>query len=201
MPSKALTHDALADASAIPALPEIANGPDDNDLYPEIKLDDAMFCFPDGDTSPFPAGDAAELACDEAFQLANGTGFDAAYLEQLNGDPVDDALPERLGDPGEASNQPFPYTIPEMPAGFEIPEQPARRGTKRSAPDSPASDNPPEKKTKRPRRKKNEPEPDYSAIIRKQVKNATRTGQACDRCKVSKPVCPCFHILMVYASR
>ncbi|RMJ23807.1 hypothetical protein PHISP_05328 [Aspergillus sp. HF37] len=200
MPAKALTHDTLVDTGAIPALPVIANGPKDDDLYAKLNPDDAMLCFPDadivdnwqfmpGDTSPFLTGDAAELACADAFQLANATGFDAAYLEQLNGDPVDDAPPEQLGDPGEASNQPFPYTLAEMPAGFEMTEQPAKRGTKRSAPDSPASDNPPEKKAKRPRRKKNEPEPDYSAIIRKQVKNATRTGQACDRCKVKRMKC------------
>ncbi|RJE18436.1 hypothetical protein PHISCL_09232, partial [Aspergillus sclerotialis] len=47
----------------------------------------------------------------------------------------------------------------------------------------------PIKKKKRLRRKKDQPEPDYSAIIRLQVKNATRTGQACDRCKVKRMKC------------
>lgn len=42
----------------------------------------------------------------------------------------------------------------------------------------------PAKKRRRPRRKKDDPEPDYSAIVREQVRNSTRTGQACDRCKV-----------------
>ena len=45
-------------------------------------------------------------------------------------------------------------------------------------------------KKKRLRRKKDQPEPDYSAIIRAQVQNAKRTGQACDRCKVCPSLLP-----------
>lgn len=34
------------------------------------------------------------------------------------------------------------------------------------------------------RRRKGEPEPDYSAMSRQKIKKNKRTGQACDRCKV-----------------
>lgn len=58
----------------------------------------------------------------------------------------------------------------------------SKRRTTASSPED--ANEPPTKKRRRPRRRKDEPEPDYSAIIREQVKCSTRTGQACDRCKV-----------------
>lgn len=40
-------------------------------------------------------------------------------------------------------------------------------------------------KVKKTRRSRYDPEPDWSAMVRDRVKNATtRVGQACDRCKV-----------------
>lgn len=41
-----------------------------------------------------------------------------------------------------------------------------------------------ERPAKRPRRRRDEPEPDYSQQVRARLRNNTRTGQACDRCKV-----------------
>jgi hypothetical protein len=41
---------------------------------------------------------------------------------------------------------------------------------------------------RRPRRSKNSPEPDYSAMVQNQMSATNRTGQACDRCKVSRPL-------------
>lgn len=37
----------------------------------------------------------------------------------------------------------------------------------------------------RNRRSRRHPEPDWSAMVRSQVRESQRTGQACDRCKVS----------------
>ncbi|EEP76907.1 predicted protein [Uncinocarpus reesii 1704] len=43
--------------------------------------------------------------------------------------------------------------------------------------------------TKKQRRGKNSPEPDYSAMVQGQMAGIHRTGQACDRCKpLSRPV-------------
>lgn len=181
----------MVDIGAIQPLPGIENAPE-NDPYPE-NSEHALLYFPGAgdidttwqpvpeDMSPFPGLDAAELECAEVFQLASSPGFEAAYLEKLNGDPVDTPA------------GPSPYTSPEMPDDVEVMDQPDSASTKRGAPiDNPASDNPQAKKQKRQRRKKDEPEPDYSAIIRDQVKNTTRTGQACDRCKVSPPPSSCL---------
>ncbi|EFW17125.1 hypothetical protein D8B26_003883 [Coccidioides posadasii str. Silveira] len=43
--------------------------------------------------------------------------------------------------------------------------------------------------TKKPRRSKNSPEPDYSAMVQGQMAGTHRTGQACDRCKARKMKC------------
>lgn len=44
------------------------------------------------------------------------------------------------------------------------------------------------KRARKQRRRKNEPEEDYSEMARQRAQNSTRTGQACDRCQVSKPL-------------
>ena len=43
----------------------------------------------------------------------------------------------------------------------------------------------PSGKAKKQRRGKNSPEPNYSAMVQEQMSSTNRTGQACDRCKVS----------------
>lgn len=137
------------------------------------------------------------------FQNIQGNGFEApSYPENINYHPVD--TPGDSGDgSGSASNQPSPLTVPELePEPEPEPETPAeldltgllgnRQPNKRAyTPDNNNTAAPEEapqpKKQKRTRRKRHEPEPDYSAIIREQMKSTSRTGQACDRCKVSFP--------------
>lgn len=43
----------------------------------------------------------------------------------------------------------------------------------------------PARRPKKPRRGKNSPEPNYSELVQGQMSSTNRTGQACDRCKVS----------------
>ncbi|EFE40960.1 hypothetical protein TRV_04320 [Trichophyton verrucosum HKI 0517] len=45
----------------------------------------------------------------------------------------------------------------------------------------------PARRPKKPRRDKNSPEPNYSELVQGQMSSTNRTGQACDRCKVSLP--------------
>lgn len=45
----------------------------------------------------------------------------------------------------------------------------------------------PARRPKKPRRGKNSPEPNYSELVQGQMSSTNRTGQACDRCKVSLP--------------
>ncbi|KAL2218957.1 hypothetical protein M432DRAFT_656445 [Thermoascus aurantiacus ATCC 26904] len=47
----------------------------------------------------------------------------------------------------------------------------------------------PAKRPRKSRRRKDEEEPDYSAQVRERLRNNTRTGQACDRCKERKMKC------------
>lgn len=90
-----------------------------------------------------------------------------------------------------ALNRPFPViTNEEATAWAELAQSPINdthqqeatetTGTKRKS-DSPDVEDAPKPKT---RRRKGDPEPDYSCITREVLKNNKRTGQACDRCKV-----------------
>ncbi|KAL1958424.1 hypothetical protein VTO42DRAFT_4525 [Malbranchea cinnamomea] len=45
------------------------------------------------------------------------------------------------------------------------------------------------RRAKKPRRGKNTPEPNYSAMVQEQMSSTNRTGQACDRCKGRKMKC------------
>ncbi|KAJ5879083.1 hypothetical protein N7455_002548 [Penicillium solitum] len=59
-------------------------------------------------------------------------------------------------------------------------------------PDDPVNDAPSEDvpKTKKARRSRYDPEPDWSAMVRAKVtKSQHRVGQACDRCKLKKMKC------------
>ncbi|KAL2013065.1 hypothetical protein VTN00DRAFT_590 [Thermoascus crustaceus] len=47
----------------------------------------------------------------------------------------------------------------------------------------------PAKRPRKERRRRDEPEPDYSEQVRARLQNNTRTGQACDRCKERKMKC------------
>lgn len=51
----------------------------------------------------------------------------------------------------------------------------------------------------RSRRNRRHPEPDWSAMVRAQIRGSQRTGQACDRCKVSNnlPSYHFWHILLL----
>lgn len=59
-------------------------------------------------------------------------------------------------------------------------------GTKHELEDSPEE----EPRRTKSRRRKGEPEPDYSAMSRQKIKQNKRTGQACDRCKVCQAAYP-----------
>ena len=52
------------------------------------------------------------------------------------------------------------------------------------------STQPPTKKARKQRRRKGDPEEDYSAKAREKASTAVRTGQACDRCKVRETPSP-----------
>lgn len=58
-------------------------------------------------------------------------------------------------------------------------QQQSSQGPAVSSQSSPAR-----RQAKKPRRSKNSPEPDYSAVVQNQMAGTNRTGQACDRCKV-----------------
>lgn len=62
-------------------------------------------------------------------------------------------------------------------------EEPTSSTTPEEKPASQPSDA--SKKAKKQRRGKNSPEPNYSRMVQSQMSSTNRTGQACDRCKVS----------------
>lgn len=55
----------------------------------------------------------------------------------------------------------------------------------------------PAKRPRKSRRRKDEEEPDYSAQVRERLRNNTRTGQACDRCKVCSYTLLTLHFLFL----
>ncbi|WEW58930.1 hypothetical protein PRK78_004398 [Emydomyces testavorans] len=67
-------------------------------------------------------------------------------------------------------------------------EEEQHQSTQSTTEPAPASPTP-SRPAKKPRRSKNSPEPDYSAIVQGQMAGTNRTGQACDRCKARKMKC------------
>lgn len=175
MSSKKRSYDEMVALGAFQPLPEIPNCPD-IDINPYPALPDALLGFHDlsvgnvtDDWQPLPeemclSGPETGSQPFTTNQAVEGGLFQNELVYHNQAKPPRPRSPEAPGRLAIPTSAVTLTTEPNMPV-----ETPSRR----------------KHRDKRPRRKKDEPEPDYSAIIRDQVKNATRTGQACDRCKVS----------------
>lgn len=146
----------------------------------------------------------AEISYEDVFVLQDD---DLAWLkgailpgpnELENATPVDDD-PNHL--PSFASS--IDIQQPENNAGLSnlADQQPASTQNATPATGEDTEGHGMAEEPKKTRRRKGDPEPDYSELSRRKVQNNKRTGQACDRCKV----CLCspligsstFHILLL----
>lgn len=121
------------------------------------------------------------------------------YEEQFSRDDpeylVQVALPRALDEPLQSliSEESMSWALPVRPKVIVNHQEDTAEasGTKRKS----GSSDMEEVARPKTRRRKGDPEPDYSGITREVLKNTRRTGQACDRCKV-RPItdtCSIYH--------
>ena len=117
---------------------------------------------------------------EEDLAMLNAFDFQAPPIDDNNNNNNDNN--GTVADPGNALvlQDPTQATQVEEAVATDANEQAITENTENTA--EPA-------KSLRKRRRKGDPEPDHSALVREKSSKSKRCGQACDRCHVSSSLC------------
>lgn len=127
--------------------------------YPAKSDDDSWLPIPNGHDAPFPTESSAENAPSSAIR-SDSLGINASVSDATS-NFMDAASSMGIH---QQENENSPTSVAGIKHGLESPDEETGRA--------------------KSRRRKGEPEPDYSAMSRQKIMQVKRTGQACDRCKV-----------------